>query len=304
MKYGTIAPIDKPVSRIVAGSDYLMGQTPEVSFKAYDAFWEGGGRAFDSAFGYGDNTTILGAWVRSRGVAKEAIFLDKVGHPNREGSTIRRDKVRAELARNHVRLGVEKTDLCVFHRDDPEVPVGEIVDWMNELIAEGRIVGYGGSNWTLDRIREGNAYAEAHGKQGFSVNNPTFSLAIAKEPLWHGCVTLDDEGRRWHEETGFPLCLWSSTARGWFAGTQEGDVLRSYDTELNRARRERARDLAETKGVDPVGIALSYVLSQPMNVFALCGLRTAEQATANCAAADLVLTPEEIAFLETGHAHS
>ena len=304
MKYGNIAPLDKPVSRIVAGSDYLMGQGPNVSFRAYDAFWAAGGRAFDSAFCYGDNTAILGAWTTSRGVADEAVFLDKVGHPDAGGSTVRRDKVRSQLDRNHVLLGVEKTDLCVFHRDDPEVPVGEIVDWMNELIAEGRIGGYGGSNWTVDRIREGNAYAEAHGKQGFSLNNPTFSLAIAAQPLWHGCITLDEDGRRWHEESGFPLCLWSSTARGWFAGTQEADVLRSYDTEENRARRERARELAERYGVDPVGIALAYVLNQPMNVFALCGLRTPDQAKANCASADLVLTPEDLTYLESGRADS
>lgn len=302
MKYGTIPHLDKPVSRILCGTDYLMGQAPWTSFSAYDKFWELGGRGFDTARCYGDNTAIFGAWLTARGVAAEAILFDKIGHPDRDGSTIRRDKMRAELARNHTLLGVEKTDLCVLHRDDESVPVGEIVDWLDELVREGRISAFGGSNWRWERIRDANEYAAANGKQGFSLNNPTFSLAIAKEPMWADCVTLDEPGRAWHAETGFPLFLWSSTARGWFAHVDDHDkdVKRVYDDETNRARRERAETLGAEKGLSAVQIALAYVLSQPGEVFALCGLRTKENAEQNCAAADVVLTADEIRYLETG----
>src|SRR5450432_81461 len=81
LRYGQVAHIDKPVSKIVAGSDYLLGQPKELSFEAYDVFWEGGGRAFDSAQCYGDNSRVLGEWIASRGVTDEAIFFDKGCHP-------------------------------------------------------------------------------------------------------------------------------------------------------------------------------------------------------------------------------
>lgn len=77
MRYGNVAHIEKPVSKIVAGTDYLLGQPKETSFEAYDIFWEAGGRAFDTAHCYGENSRVFGEWVASRGISKEAIFFDR-----------------------------------------------------------------------------------------------------------------------------------------------------------------------------------------------------------------------------------
>jgi aryl-alcohol dehydrogenase-like predicted oxidoreductase len=48
-------------------------------------------------------------------------------------------------------------------------------------------------------------------------------------------------------------------------------------------------------------VALSYVLAQPLEVFALVGCNTAEEFRANVEAGAAVLTPEEIAWLENGN---
>lgn len=300
MKTGTIPYLDKPVSRIVCGTDFLMSVPPSQSFASLDAYWEAGGRVFDSAHCYGANSNIFGAWTSSRGVKDEAIYFDKGCHPYGSPRVTHADMLN-DILQNHDRLGVSYTDFFVLHRDNPEIPVGEIVDWLNEFKDQGLIGVFGGSNWHHTRIAAANEYAEKNGKQGFSLNNPNLTLAENVEPLWGGCLTIDAEGRKWHAETNFPLFAWSSTARGYFAGTTDPDVVRAYDSETNRGRRARCEEIGEKHGgLSAVQIALAWTLNQPGNIFALCGLRTVDNVKQNVAAADLVLTPEELRYLEFG----
>ena len=299
MKYGAIPHLDKPVSKIVCGTDFLLGQPEDVSFAAYDEFWELGGRAFDSAHCYGDNSAVFGKWIASRGVAGETVFLDKGCHPYGSPRVTFED-MGSDIRENHRRLCVEYTDLFVLHRDDEKVPVGEIVDWLNEYKSQGLIGAFGGSNWRHDRIAEANAYAECAGKQGMSLNNPNLTLAHNSEPLWPGCMTIGVEGRKWHEATQFPLFSWSSMARGYFAGTDDKDVLRAYDNEVSRGRRARADQMARELVVSTPQIAIAWVLNQPFPVFALAGLRTVEQVRDTLHAVEIELSADQLQWLEHG----
>ena len=291
--------VDKPMPRILCGTDFLLLQPPRDSFAAFDAYWEAGGRAFDTAHCYGANTNVFGAWVNSRGVEKETIFFDKGCHPYGKPRVTRED-MRQDILDNHKRLGVQYTDLFVLHRDDEDIPVGEIIDWLNEFKNEGLIGAFGGSNWHHLRLQAANEYAEKAGKQPMSLGNPNLSLALANEPMWSGCISLDEEARRWYAETGFPLFSWSSTARGYFAGVQDPDVERVFYNETNRQRLARTKELGEKYGMSTVQIALAWVLNQPGNVFALCGLRSKDNVAENVAAATLKLSPEELRYLEFG----
>ena len=49
-------------------------------------------------------------------------------------------------------------------------------------------------------------------------------------------------------------------------------------------------------------VALTYVLAQPLEIFAIVGCNTGEEFRANVEAGALVLTPEELAWLENGDA--
>lgn len=299
MTTGTVPHFDKPVSRIVCGTDFLLHQRPDESFKALDAYWEAGGRTFDSAHCYGANSNLFAAWTGSRGVRSEVIYFDKGCHPYGRNRVTREDML-SDILDNHKRLEVEYTDFFVLHRDDPEVPVGEIVDWLNEFKGQGLVGAFGGSNWQHTRIAEANEYAEKAGKQGLSLNNPNLTLAENVEPLWNGCLTIGQEGREWHAKTGFPLFAWSSTARGYFAGTTDSDVIRAYDSETNRGRRARCEELGAKHGMSAVQMALAWVLNQPGNIFALCGLRNVENVKQNVAVLDVKLSPEELRYLEFG----
>lgn len=300
METAKIPYLDKPVSRIVCGTDWLMSTTPSDSFKALDAYWEAGGRVFDTAFGYGANTNILAAWANARNLTHDVIYFDKGCHPRGGKSMVNAENTLYEIKENHRKLGVEHTDFFTFHRDDTSVPVAEIVDWMNDIIKSGLISVYGGSNWTHQRLAEANAYAEKAGKQGFSLDNPNLTLAQNTKPLWDDCLTIVEDGRAWHKETQFPLFSWSSTGRGYFARVNDSHVNASYDNPVSAGRRDRAEELGKQYGANATQIALAWVLSQPYPVFALCGLRTPENVKENVKSLEIKLSPAELDYLENG----
>ena len=292
--------LSKPMPRILCGTDFLLIQPPAQSFAAFDAYWEAGGRAFDTAHCYGLNTNLFATWVKAHGVTKEVVYFDKGCHPYGGERRVTREAMRADVRENHERLGVGYTDVFVAHRDDESIPVGEIVDWLDELRREGAIGAYGGSNWRHERLQAANEYAAKSGKQAMSLGNPNLSLASANEPMWDGCITLDEAGREWYAKTGFPLFAWSSTARGYFAGVRDSDVERVFVNDVNAVRYERAKTMGEKYGMSTVQIALAWTLNQPGNVFALCGLRDKANVLENVAAANLRLDESELRFLEFG----
>jgi aryl-alcohol dehydrogenase-like predicted oxidoreductase len=74
----------------------------------------------------------------------------------------------------------------------------------------------------------------------------------------------------------------------------------TYCHEENFDRLDRASVLAEERGLSVPQIALAYVLDQPLEVFALVGCNTGEEFRANVAACEVQLTPEELAWLDSG----
>ncbi len=187
------------------------------------------------------------------------MFFDKGCHPADGRSKVTYEDMGSDIRANHERLGVGYTDLFVLHRDDPDVPVDEIVGWLNDYKDQGLIGGFGGSNWHYTRIAAANEWAAANGKQAFSLDNPNLTLAENVEPLWDGCITIDREGRDWHERTQLPLFAWASMARGYFFGVDDPEVLRAYDSpdepsapRARTAARRRAR-LLGARGRDGLG---------------------------------------------------
>jgi aryl-alcohol dehydrogenase-like predicted oxidoreductase len=202
------------------------------------------------------------------------------------------------------RLQFDYADLYIMHRDNPEVPVGEFVELLNELKDKGLIRGaFGGSNWSFERFAQVNDYARAHGKQGFAVLNNNLSLARMVKPVWGGCVHVSDTAsRQWLEETGTTHFSWSSQARGYFLPEDERmklgtDNFACWDAPDNQARRRRAEELAEKKGCTPINIAAAYVIDQPFPSFALVGPRTIHETATTLPALEVELTREEIAWL-------
>ena len=301
-----IAGVEKPVSRLIKGTDYFRHETYELAAANLDAFLAIGGNTIDTARIYcgGESEEVLGRYMEERKARDRFVILTKGAHPDERGPRVNREAIREDLFRSLEKLRTDHVELYALHRDDPDVPVGEILEALNEHIEAGRIRAIGGSNWTWRRLMEANAYAEAHGLIGFSFSSPNLSLAKTKEPFWPGCVSADRETIRWHEETQMPLLSWSSLARGFLSGRfspdrrDDPDIVRVYYSEANWERLRRAEALARRKGVSVAQIGLAWVLNQPFPTCALIGARNAEELRSCREAMDIRLTREELDWLD------
>ncbi|GAA5128268.1 aldo/keto reductase [Pseudonocardia adelaidensis] len=298
---GRISGVDRDISRLVMGCDNQ--RTPEHAAAMFDDFVARGGNAFDTAHHYADGLMekLLGQWIADRGARAEVVVIGKGAHtPNCDPPS-----VTSQLHESLDRLQTDHVDIYFLHRDNPDVPVGEFVDVLNEHVDAGRIRAFGGSNWTTDRIDEANAYAAAHGKRGFAAVSNHFGLARALDVPWEGCEHVtDDTDRQWFERTRTPLFPWSSQARGFFTGRaapedrSDPELVRCFYSDGNFERLARARTLGAQLGVTPTAIALAYVLAQPFPTFALIGPRSVDETRSSTEAARVQLTPEQVAWLD------
>ncbi len=303
MKYGRVPYLDKDVSKIIFGVIQLPTNDNVKAFELLDAYRAVGGNTIDNSYGYGPGfAAVLKEYYEARG-EDALIRFDKGNHHSSNddaGRRVTREALDHDLRGNLERCGVTYSDFYVLHRDDRRIPAGEIVEWLNEHLAAGRIKAFGGSNWHHTRIAEANEYAEKNGLQGFSVSSPNLSLALANEPMWWEAYQVDREARDWYEKTGFPLFAWSSAGGGFFARLPFDDIKRVYHNETNFKRLERVEKMASERGVTAPHIALAWTLNQPINVWALAGMNNVEQIQQNVEALEIELSQQELDYLENG----
>lgn len=325
MSYGRMPQSNKQISKIVQGTAYFQEHSKAEHLDYLDKIYELGCTAVDTAHTYGRGTSerILGEWISSRGIRDNIFILGKGGHPSMDrDDRITTFDITSDLHDSLARLRTDHIDLYLMHRDSPILPVGVLVELFNDFIREGKILAYGGSNWTTERIAEANAYAAAHGLIGFAASSPQFSLAAPIKPPWPGCLTISGEDyaadRAWYADNNMPLFVWSSLAAGFFTGRFTPDNLdqffqpdafwldracaEAYCTPENFALLERTQQLGEQKGLAAIQIAVAYIVNHPLQPFAVMGCRAIDEFTTNLEAASTQLTAAEMAWLETGEA--
>jgi len=299
MKYGRVPGLELPVSRLIMGVDNQRAM-PHAAVM-FDDFFERGGTCFDTAYVYGGGLCerLFGQWVKNRGIRKQIVILSKGAHT----PFCDPENLTKQLLESLDRLQTDYVDIYMLHRDNPDVPVDEFIDCLNEHRSAGRIRALGASNWSMERIEAANAYAESKGLAGFVAISNNFTLARMIEPPWPGCISASEPPwRAWLERTQIALMAWSSQARGFFVRAHPEDrsdreLVRCWYSEDNFRRLERARELAGKLGVLPINIALAYVLSQPFPTFALIGPRTLAETRTSLAGLDIDLTPEQLRWL-------
>jgi len=301
MRYGEVPGVGKRMSRLVMGVD----NQPDLAHASalFDMFVEQGGNVFDTGYIYGGGVLEgrLGKWIQNRGIRDDVVVITKGAHtPYCDPESLTR-----QLLESLERQETDHADVYMMHRDNPDVPVGEFVDVLDEHRRAGRIRVFGGSNWTPARFDEANAYAAANGRHGFEVLSNHFGLAEAYDVPWDGCEhATDPASKRWLEERQVPLLPWSSQARGFFTGraapedTSDAELVRCYYSDANFERLRRARELGEQYGVPATAIALAYVLHQPFPTFPLFGPRTIAEARSSMTGLSVELSPEQVAWLD------
>jgi len=302
LESAAILGIDKLGSRLAFGCD---NQTSDVhAFTMFDNFYGSGGRIFDTAYIYnnGMGDKYLGQWINSRQVEQEVVVLGKAAHtPECEPQFI-----RPQILESLERLQIQKLDIFCLHRDNLEVPVSEFIDALTEIKEEGLIDIIGASNWGLDRFSEARDYAHKEQKEPFAVLSNNFSLAEMIEPVWPGCVGVNDAYMDYLIAEKIMLFPWSSQARGFFIKKKEvmssehfanpnlDEEMRVWHYEKNLKRRDKCFEMAAQKNVQPIQIALAYVLHKSALIFPLVGPRTIFETNSSIQASQIKLTAQEL----------
>jgi aryl-alcohol dehydrogenase-like predicted oxidoreductase len=295
-----IPQLNRDVSSLCMGTMIYSSAPRDFTFQMLDAFVDAGGNILDTAEVY-RSEPVIADWMEARGNRKEVVVLDKALDAV---SKVTPEAVHTAIDGNLSRIRSDYIDLWMLHRDNPAIPVGELVDALNEEVRRGRILAFGGSNWTPKRLAEANAYAAKHGLKGMAGSSPNLSLATAKEPFWSDCAWVSEDDRKWYEESQLPVFSWSSQARGFFSGrfrpddTSNSDMVRVYYSDANFERLRRAEELAAKKGVRAIEIALAWVLHQRFPTVALIGPANLDELNSCLVGEGLRLTADEIAWLE------
>jgi aryl-alcohol dehydrogenase-like predicted oxidoreductase len=311
------AGVDKPVSELALGTAWYSLKDKDQWFGLMGDFVACGGTTLDTARGYGESEEVIGLWMETLANRDRIVIITKGGLTGDPQGYLLvkgfRETIESELTTSLECLRTDYIDLYFLHRDNPSLPVAEIVDCLNAELERGRIHAFGGSNWEPARVDEANEYADKHGLTGFAAVSNNLSLAIPTGPFYPGLVSTNKAGECWHIETGIPLFSWSSLARGFFTGRyspvlhaeaekiEDGltkRIIEIYCTDENFERLHRAREIGKRKGgYSAIQVGLAWVLHRPFTVVPLVGPYTKEELASCVAALSIELTESESKWL-------
>ncbi len=275
------------------------GETEGEAHALLDAAWAAGITTYDTADAYGGGRSeqYLGSWLRARGpaVRDRLILTTKTCNPMEDGadSGLAPARVRRQLESSLHRLGVGHVDLYLAHEPDPETPVAETIGVFEELVAEGKIRAYGGSNVDVPWLSE----ALRHGRPEWVQNS--FSL-LARED----------------EATVLPFCAreglgytpFGPLAGGWLAGRyRRGEAppagsrmslrpgpYERFRTDETFNALEAFEALAAQRETTPAALALAWLLGHPHVTGVVLGPRRPDQLQPALDALELDLSPPEL----------
>ena len=188
MKQITVYNDIPAVSEICLGADGFGSKLDrDTAFRMLDAFRDAGGNfvdtaniyARDFAEGYSRSERILGEYLASRG-KDSLVIATKGAHPDPKTMhtpRVTRECIEKDLDESLLSLGLDCIDIYYLHRDDPAMPIGEILEILDDFRKMGKIKRYAGSNYSVERVREASEYARTHGIPGFSFISNMWSPA-------------------------------------------------------------------------------------------------------------------------------
>ncbi len=275
---------------------------------------------FDTAdvYSLGVSEEITGKAVREYANRDEAVVATKVRMrmgtgPNRGGLSAKHIVQSCEASLK--RLGLERIDLYQIHRADATTPVEETLAALDRLVRDGKVLYVGASSmfaWELMKM-----------------------LSVSEQGGWARFISMQNHYNlvyREEEREMMPLCVdqgigaipWSPLARGMLTGKRsrggqggagggsagvgedapaardETDTLTDelYDHDSDWDVVDATLRVARRRGVEPVQVALAWLLSRPAVVAPVVGFTKVGQMDAAAASVDLVLSDEECAELE------
>jgi len=252
---------------------------------------------FDTAESYGTNEDLLGEALQP--VRDKVVIATKFGFANGNplaGADSRPERIREVTETSLRRLRVERIDLLYQHRVDPAVPIEDVAGTVGDLIREGKVGHFGLSEAGAATIRR------AHAVQPVAALQSEYSLWW-REPEHEILPTL--------EELGIGFVPFSPLGKGFLTGAiDEATEFHKYDLrralprfsrsarEANQALVRQLGTVAEQTGATRAQIALAWVLAQRPWIVPIPGTTKAARMEENAGAADITLTPADLAAID------
>lgn len=266
MEKCTLHGTDLTVSKLCMGTvNFGITLSQDQAHAHLNRFMEHGGNFLDTAHVYNDwipgeisrSEKIIGRWLKHQN-RRDVILCTKGGHfdfAKPEITRVTPEQIRIDLAESLDYLQTDYIDLYMLHRDNPALPVSEIMDCLSEFVQRGQVRYLACSNWSAARTAEANAYAKRTGKPIFIVNELMWSMAsINQNAIPSDYVVIDDDMLRLGRETGLNFMCFTALAKGYFtrrfAGKPLSDELhRTYDNAINEQQFELMRSLESSEAV-------------------------------------------------------
>jgi 1-deoxyxylulose-5-phosphate synthase len=268
---------------------------------------------FDCAdiYGIGASERVVGQLLRELLPRDEYVLATKIAMPMGRGAN------QGGLSRKHVfegvdaclaRLGLDYIDHLVIHRHPQGVPghaqapIEESLEALHDVVKAGKVLYLGGSSMFAWQFVELQLTAQLHGWTPFVSMQNHYNLVYREE---------EREMLPLCREEGIGVIPWSPLARGFLAGNRQrgrkdatrreqhddyGHSLYYADSDYDVV--DRVVEIARTKGVRPIQVALAWVMRQPVVTAPIIGASRIEQLDQLIEAASLTLTDEDARALE------
>lgn len=300
MNYKELGQTGVKVSELCFGTMSFGGDADEEqSSRMFAACRDIGINFFDCADGYstGKAETILGRLIkgsRDELVITSKCFVPMTDDINARGGNRRHILRAAESSLD--RLGTDRLDVLFMHRWDPIVPLEETLRALEKLVADGKVLYLGASNYAAWQIAKGLGISERNGWPRFDVIQPMYSLV-----------------KRQAESEIFPLALaenlgvttYSPVGGGLLSGKYGRDK-RPDAGRLITNREYTARygedwvfdvaqafsDFSKDRGVHPVSMAVAWAAANPAVTCPIIGARDLEQLQPSLKSLEVQMTDE------------
>jgi aryl-alcohol dehydrogenase-like predicted oxidoreductase len=308
MRYRKLGSSDLEVSEISLGSwlTYSGGVELDQTRACTDAAFEAGINFFDTANVYGRGAAetawgeVLSARPRDSYVLATKVWGQMSDDPDDRGLSAA--QIAKQIDASLARLQTDYVDLYQAHRFDPDVPVEETVEALQQVVASGKARYLGFSEWTTEQIQ---AALDLAGPDLFASSQPQYSM------LWQA-----------PEAELFPLCeandisqiVWSPLAQGLLTGKYRPGQAhppdsRAANSTMNVAMEQvlteerveavdRLRPVAEQVGLSLPELALAWVLRRSELASAIIGASRPEQVHANVKASGIELAPDTLLAID------
>ena len=303
------------VSALSLGSWVTYGNQldTKVARECMAAAYDAGVNFFDNAEVYakGEAERIMGealkalGWRRSSYLVSTKFFWGLHDGPN-EKNTLNRKYLTEAIDGSLSRLGLDHVDLVFCHRPDPDTPIAETVWAMHDIVASGKAIYWGTSEWSAAEIMAAWQIAERHHLHKPVMEQPQYNLFHRQR--------VEHEYARLYADIGLGTTTWSPLASGLLTGkyndgvpTDSRAALKGYEWLAERIldpaklRQTRAlAPIARDLGCTLAQLALAWCVRNPHVSTVITGASRATQVTENMKALDVVgkLTADVLARID------